>query len=193
MSEPYVNAVFSGYLALGFSATKTFVDDFYVDDMEGEYDPHTAPPALQFMAMTPEGPGVFDQWTPVGSATNWQAVDDPGTPDEDTTYNKALSTGLIDTFEHTDITLPERTPLGYWRINAVIPQGVVRKNNVAQNAGIKFLAYDGADFRKGDGHESVSMGYSVYWMRTPHQPDGTRWNEEDVNNMEYGYESIGTF
>jgi len=74
----------------------TDIDDFYLLNNDGTGvtaalgDTHI----VNFM---PSGAGTFSEWTPNGSATNWQNVKEIPF-DSDTTYNAASSSGLRDTY-----------------------------------------------------------------------------------------------
>jgi hypothetical protein len=51
----------------------------------------------------PNGVGASTGWTPTGTAANWDAVDDHGVPDDDSTYIRATAPGPLDVYQFEDI------------------------------------------------------------------------------------------
>lgn len=175
--------------ARGTSGTQGFngayIDDMYIDSYEGEAD---APvPSRRFLMVLPTGAGADAEWTGVGSATNYQNVDEnPNNGDSD--YNKALSADLRDTFAMGDITVPVDH-----QIVAVLPSPFVKRLDSEVAHQISVHAWDGSIY--GDSADlDLSMSYDVpVFARMTTQPDGSDWNEADFNAMQFGYRARGTF
>jgi hypothetical protein len=161
-----------------------YVDDFYIDDTSGEAD--SAPSGRRFLYSAVNGAGQNAQFTPVGSGSNYQNVDD-ATPDGDTTYNRAQSSGLRDTFTTANITLPANHV-----IRAAIPVAIVRKTDAGLASQLKLHSYDGSSYQHGSA-QGVATTYGIVFERQSLKPNGAAWNETDFNAMQFGYESAGAF
>jgi len=189
ISTQYVNSVWSGIYGTSFQSC--YIDNLYADEWDSEVVSER-PPKKHFFYKAPTANGDFHDWTPVNVASNYQAVDD-APHNGDTDYNKATAGTLVDTFETSSISIPESTDSVIWLPRAVIPRALAKRNEVTQDANLRVLTYDGADFGYGDTKEYVGVGYQYWWSRLEEQPDGSAWNETDINAMEYGYQSMGTF
>lgn len=162
-----------------------FVDDMFIDSI---VDESPAPvPSRRFMISFPTSAGADDDWTAVPAVANYLNVDD-NPNDGDTTYNKALSADLRDTFNVTDITLPVDH-----RIVAVLPSPFVKRLDSEIAHQLSVHAWDGVQY--GDSADlNLSMSYDVpVFARLTTQPDGSDWDETDYNAMQFGYRSRGTF
>lgn len=188
ITNSFVNGVWGGNYG---AAQPIYIDNLYVDEMTDEpYDDR--PPRKHFFFKRPNAPGTYSDWTTVNETANWRAVDEVP-QNSDTDYNKALATGLIDTFQMTSVDIPENDDDTVWIVRAVIPEMIVKRNDVSLDEGARVLVYDGANYSYGDTHGNIGPGYLQFWSRFETQPDGSSWNEGDVNGMEYGYQSQGTF
>ena len=187
---PTVNGAWAG--SSSTTGMLTYTDDMYVDEVTGA-DIHAIPPRKFFMFKSTTGPGSYDDWTPVWESANWRAIDEPTAHDGDDTYNKALFGSLTDTFATSPVSIPADTSDYIYLVKAVIPQLIVKRNNVAQDAGVRMISYDGGTLDYGDTEDYLGPGYEMAWHRYPLQPDNSPWNETDINNMEFGYQSQGTF
>lgn len=169
--------------AQGFS--NAFVDDHYVDSYADEDDAPT--PATRYLFALPDGVGADNAWTPVGSATHYQNVDEnPNTGDTD--YNKALAANLRDTFTFGNITVPADH-----RIKAVLPMAFAKRLDSEINNGLSFHAWDGLTYED-SADQDLYMTYDVpAFARLTLQPDGSEWNEADFNAMQFGVRSRGSF
>lgn len=161
-----------------------YFDDFYVDTATGESD--VAPPSKRFLFSLVNAAGTNAQWTP-SAGSNFQNVDDSGAPDGDTTYNKAASAALKDTFNTTNITVPADHV-----IRAAIPLAIVKRTDTGVASQIRLHSYDGATYQNGS-DQTPSGSYNTLWERQTLQPDSSAWNETDFNAMEFGLESRGSF
>lgn len=172
------NAPQSGWAAFAY------FDDFYVDDVVGESD--IAPPSKRFLFSLVNAAGADAAWTP-SAGSNFQNVDDSGAPDGDTTYNAALSASLKDTFNTASIAVPA----GH-EIRAAIIVAIARRTDAGVTSQIKLHSYDGATYQEGSA-QTPGISYNTLWERQTLQPDGSAWNETDVNAMQFGVSSAGSF
>ena len=73
------------------------IDDVYFDwSTSSEVD--DVPPARRYYPALPDYAGTHNDWTPNGAALNYQCVDDPGVPDDETTYVSSSVVGDKDTY-----------------------------------------------------------------------------------------------
>lgn len=165
-------------------AASAYFDDFYVDTAASELD--VAPPSKRFLFSLVNGAGADAAWTP-SAGSNFQNVDDSGVPDADTTYNKAASSGLKDTFDTANITVPADHV-----IRAMIPIAIAKKTDAGTDSQLKLHSYDGSTYQSGSA-QVLSTSYNTIWERQVIQPDSTSWNETDANAMQFGCESAGSF
>lgn len=157
-----------------------YIDDFYCDDTNGEGD--SAPAKRWFMLSLPNGAGNDSDWTPVGAASNYQCVDDT-TPDGDTTHTFSNTVTDKDTYEFEDVSIPSnRSIVRVWAYTTV------RKLKSTGNT-IQPLAYDGSSYSSGD-NLNPSMDYRQVMSKFDTQPDGSAWNNSDLNDMQFGYSAI---
>lgn len=161
-----------------------YFDDFYVDTATGETD--VAPSSKRFLFSLASAAGADAQWTP-SAGSNFQNVDDSGAPDGDTTYNKAASAALKDTFNTANITLPADHV-----IRAAIVLAIVKRTDAGTASQIKLHSYDGATYQEGS-VQTPGTSYNTLWERQTLQPDGSAWGESDFNLMEFGLSSAGSF
>lgn len=162
-----------------------YFDDFYVDGLTDEQD--QAPSSKRFLWAIVNAAGDDADFTPEGAATNYECVDDPGAPDEDTTYTKALTAGLVDSYEHSGVTVP-----GEYKIRAVIPIAQAKKTDAGTPAQIRIGLFDGLNTEAGE-DQFVPTTYDSIWERYESQPDGSSWNQTDANAMQLRVQSSGTF
>lgn len=170
----------------GSGLPTSYLDDYYIDAGDGS-EADAPPPARRFGYATITGAGANAEFTPVGVVANWDAVDD--TPhDSDASYNKALATGLRDTFVFTD-PVP---PADYIPV-AVIPIAAAKRLDSDSDVQLRFHAYDGANYVHGS-DQLLPMSYGpMVWDRLTTAPDGGPWTHEKINAAQFGYESRGTF
>lgn len=161
------------------------IDDIYCDSYEAEAD--AAVPSYRYLPQFVSAAGADADWTPVGEANNYQNVDE-NPPDGDTTYNRALSINLRDTFIPTTITLPADHEI----ISRILFAYAKRLDAVTQPE-ISLHNYDGLTYDDGPDLPLNLDYYPYVWSRFTTQPDTSPWNETDINAMQLGYRSRGTF
>lgn len=156
------------------------VDDIIVADTTGTVN-NDFFGDIKMVALFPDGAGSSADFTANGATNNWEAVDETGSPDDDTTYNRSETNGDRDLF--TVENLPE-TPTS---IVGIRTTAVVRKDDAG-----------GKDFRQvlKSGTttdtatiETSSNTYEWYQEVYDTDPDtGSVWTESGVNGIEHGYE-----
>jgi hypothetical protein len=77
-------------------------DDFYLLDGSGGAPFNTVLGDIEIDVVRPNGAGATTQWTSLSAGANYLEVDDT-TPDDDTSYNSAATTTLLDLFELENI------------------------------------------------------------------------------------------
>lgn len=175
----------------GAGIAETFIDDGYVEDVNGEGD--QVPEGYQFVMAVPDGAGSSTQWTP-DAGSNYARVNEDSAPDDDTTYVEDAAAAQLDLYTFGNLTEGPSTELPYWSYTpiAVYMQSFYRQ---VDDSEITFASYDhyvwdGA-LSSTDGPFSdiddfdYHMGESVF----PLQPDGTAWNLVDFNAWTYGIET----
>ncbi len=93
------NAYANGFGIAGsaFSGITTLFDDLYVLSGSGGVRTTRIGPCRVICVLASSGDGSVAQFTPSTGSDNGAMVDET-TPDDDTTYNKSLTTGFIDTY-----------------------------------------------------------------------------------------------
>jgi hypothetical protein len=161
-----------------------YFDDFYVDTTAGESD--ACPSGIRFLPSFASASGANAAFTPIGTANNWQNVSET-LSDGDTNYNKALSSGLRDTFNTGNISVPVN-----YVVRAAIIIPLVKKTDAGTDAKLSLHSYDGSTYQDGADH-TLTTTYATLFDRQPLQPDGSAWSETAFNAMQFGYKSRGTF
>lgn len=168
-----------------------WADNFYIDSATGG-DLSGRPPYIYFRFGLTNGPGTYANFTPNGDTPNWRCIDDPAAHDGDSTTNTCEENGLLDTVTITPIA-PLSSPDAIITITAVIPQLVIKADEISSQFGVALLLYDGQSSVSGDALVNIDTTYEMVSHRFTKQPDGSDWDLESVNSMEYGYASLGSF
>jgi hypothetical protein len=156
------------------------VDDILIQDTTGTVNNDFAGD-IKIAALFPNGAGSSAQFTSNGAANNWEAVNETGSPDGDTTYNRSETNGDRDLFTVED--LPD-TPNSIVGVQTTL---VVRKDDT----GGKDFAHVIKSGTTTDVGTSVGAANSYQWNRNVYDtnPDtAAAWTESGVNGLEVGYE-----
>lgn len=163
-----------------------YFDDVYVDvDTVGD-GPLGPPPARRFYLLRPTAAGSLTQWTPVGAATNFDAIDDTA-PDGDATYVFATALGKRDLYP---VAAAPALPIGH-TISAVCVTAVARKADPAMTAALRLVAAHGQTALSDD--KALTAAYANVTHRFVTDPAGQPWTPEEVDACEFGYETAGDF
>ena len=160
------------------SAVKIWYDDLYICDGTGSsHNDYLGD--VRVDTLFPSAAGNATEFTPTGSANNWENVDDTS-PDEDTSYNASDTAGQKDSFGFSDLSALSSTVLG------VQANMLVRKDD----AGTRILRslirtggtdYEGSDLSLADSYTNLTQ----IWMQNP--STAAAWTEAEVNAAEFGY------
>lgn len=189
-------AGYSGYYVAGggqgyglLSLTRwenTYWDDLYMDTSD-TFEPEAAPPLRRFLPAQLSSAGGSAQWSPVGAATNYDAVrENPS--DEAATYTKAGAPGLVDSYTLAPVDIPDD-----YVVRSIIPVADALKTNAALSMALRLrLTRNGQTTESPDKELPVDYGAFV-WERMESDLAGNGWTEADLQAMEIGYRSIGEF
>jgi len=126
------------------------------------------------------GAGNYAAWTP-SAGSNYQNVDDLGTPDEDTTYNSSSTASQKDSFAIDDIAAG----------TVIAVQSVIRarKDDAGSRSVRPLFRIGGSDYVGAT--VSLSDGYVTSTEVFHNDPSDTNdWTSGDVNGAEHGYELV---
>ncbi len=135
---------------------------------------------ISIQGISPNAAGNYTQLTPVGSATNYQNVDE--VPFSATDYNGSPTPGQKDTYGYANLTATTGDILG-----SVLYTGY-RKNNAGFIKGRRVIRisttdYNGADYPSFSGTMQVKAEVLEVSPAT-----STAWTISEVNAMEAGFE-----
>ena len=164
-----------------------YVDDFYADYWTGESAPTDTPPVTRrFLAVFPNEDGDSTQWTPLTGSDNYAMVDE-APPDDDTTYVKAASAGLVDLYGFAPVTVPAD-----YAVRAVIPTIYANKSDAGVASTLQIVSSDGATDEI-SAEKTLATAYGHVFERFTLDPDGDAWTEGTVNAAEFGIKSSGDY
>lgn len=166
-------------------ANYLYVDDIYGDTTVSEADDSV--PQSIFEPLTVSGAGTNTNWSVAGAATNYQAVDDTGAPNDTTDYVYASASGVNDGYAMSNLTLPA----GY-QIDAVIVEDWIKKSDPAKASTIKLGTRLSGTEVLGSA-QALTTTFGPVMERQTTKPGGGAWSATDVNNMEIVHETAGTF
>jgi hypothetical protein len=127
----YVNRIGFG----GIDGISTlYVDDVYVCDTTGTYNNDFIGDA-SVVALYPDGAGQYSEWTP-SAGSNWQNVDEQGTPNDDTDYNSAGDVNTRDLYNMTPL------PITSGAVHGVKIDGTLKKTDTGTR-GVKLMMRNG--------------------------------------------------
>ncbi len=160
------------------SAAIVYYDDFYMCDGTGSIR-NDFLGDVRVDTLFPSGAGASAQFTPTGSANNWENVDD-ASPDEDTTYNVSDTVGNVDTFTFADLSTLNASVLG-------VQANVLARKDDAGTRLLKAVTrvgstnYEGADLTLSDSY----VDHRQIWAQNP--ATSANWTEAEINAAEFGY------
>jgi hypothetical protein len=160
------------------SAIQVWYDDFYICDATGTVN-NGYLGDVRVDAIYPSGVGASAQFTPTGSATNWENVDD-ASPDDDTSYNASETAGHIDSFTFADLTALNASILGV-QANILARKDDAGTRLLRAVARVGSTNYEGADLTLTDSY----IDHRTIWNQNP--ATASAWTESDINAAEFGY------
>jgi len=121
------------------------------------------------------------------STDNYLNVDDGVTPDDDTTYNEAGSTGLVDQYTKAAITSPAGwVPVALW------PSAIAKKSDAALDIQLALGLWKASTDDDAPAVD-LSTTYDLAQGRLTALPDGSALNDTNVNAAEMRVVSAGTY
>ncbi|NCC03457.1 MAG: hypothetical protein EOM37_05340 [Proteobacteria bacterium] len=160
------------------SAVQVWYDDLYICDGTGAVN-NGYLGDVRVDTLFPSGVGASAQFTPTGSATNWENVDDAA-PDDDTSYNASETAGQIDSFTFADLTALNAAIMG-------VQANILARKDDAGNRQMRAVArvgstnYEGADLTLTDSY----LDHRTIWNQNP--ATAAAWTEAEINAAEFGY------
>ena len=155
-------------------------DDLYVADGTGAVN-NTFLGDVRAITLRPDGVGTDTQLTPVGSAINWQNVDE--NPYSTTDYNGSATVGQRDTYTLSDL------PGGVATVYGLQTNAIISKDDVT-NAKVRFPIRTGGSLYYGT---TTSPSTSYLTFSDIHQVNPattTSWTVGDINALEAGLELV---
>ena len=158
-----------------------FWDDMYILNDLGPA-PYNAPLGdCRVQTLVPTGAGSTTQLTPVGSASNWDNVDE--FPPSMTDYNFSSTPGQRDLYTMSDLVLGTTTILG------VAANSSALKNDAGSRSIINTVKTGGTVF--GGGARALSTAQQTQTGIWQVNPDtGVAWTPAEVNAIEAGVEVV---
>lgn len=132
---------------------KAYMDDLYCYDGTGSFN-NSFLGDRRVITLKPNANTAEADWTPVGAATGYEAIDDV-TPDGDTTYISSATVGDISEFQY------ENMPAGISNIAAVVAVNMSRKTD-AGPTNMQVSAISGASVT--DGADRPITERYTYWQ-----------------------------
>lgn len=160
------------------SAATVYYDDFYMCDGTGSLR-NDFLGDVRVDTIFPSGAGNAAQFTPTGSANNWENVDD-ASPDEDTGYNASDTAGQIDTFTFADLSTLNASVLGV-QANVLARKDDAGTRLIRAIARVGSTNYEGADSSLSDSY----FDQRHIWAQNP--ATSANWTEAEINAAEFGY------
>jgi len=168
----------SGPTTTTFTATSIDYDDLYVLDGTGAAPWNTFLGDVRVDVRLPTGAGATTGFTP-STGANWQNVDD-ATPNGDTDYNSASSSGLTDTFVVQDAPVTGAAILG-------VQQCLNMKKTDASTCTVApVIRHVGVDNVGTSLAVGTTYAYGLAVAQT-NPGTGAQWTEAGFNAAEFGY------
>lgn len=179
IGTPSTNNYFTG-VSIGGAVNGGFpihVDDWYFADDSGVRN-NTFLGDVHLGAIYPDGIGNLTEWTPVGVANNWDAVNETS-PDDDTTYNKTTVLGAIDLF-----TMQNTAPT-VANIKGLLCNGRVYKDD-ATARGLALMVRHGGVSAELPMRAAPGAYVNLQNVSETNPSTGNPWTPAEVDAMEYG-------
>ena len=157
-----------------------YYDDIYVCDGQGSAPFNDFLGDCRVQSLLPSGNGNSSQLVgqDADSTNNYQNVDDPTGPDDDTTYNESSTVGNKDTYVYGDLESGSGT------VYAVKPNIRAKKDDAGARSIASVARLSGTEVDSSNASIGTSYGYYSDIRTT--KPGGGTWSIADVNNAEFG-------
>ncbi len=159
-------------------AADNAIDDLYICDGTGSSN-NDYLGDCRVDTIYPNGTGAHSSFTPQGSGTNWENVDET-LMDEDTSYNHSNTIGHKDSFAFTNLPAITGTIFG---VQACIG---ARKDDAGVRVVRPLTRIDGTDYEGGDQYLASSFLFARnIWEQNP--DTSSAWVQADIDDAEFGY------
>ncbi|MDX9689775.1 MAG: hypothetical protein RBT70_04815 [Alphaproteobacteria bacterium] len=155
-----------------------WIDDLYICDGTGTTN-NDFLGDCRVDTLYPNGVGATAQFTPTGSATNWENVDDVPS-DEDSSYNASDTVGTIDSFTFTDMAVLNASVFGV-QANILARKDDAGSRTLRAVVRVGGANYEGGDLPLGDSY----LNQQLIWPTNP--ATAGAWTETAINAAEFGY------
>lgn len=157
------------------------IDDLYICDGTGSTN-NDFLGDVRIDTLLPDGAGNYTQFTPTGSANNWENVDEVP-PDDDTSYNASDTVGHKDSFTFSDLSALDATIYG-------VQTNLIARKDDAGERSVRALIRSSSTDATGS-TQTVGDTYSDKLDIFETDPVATSaWTESSVNATEFGYEVV---
>lgn len=160
--------------------TSFILDDLYILNDVGA-SPTTFLGEIAIQTLLPTGPGSLTEQTPVGSASNWQNVDD--VPMNTATYNAATTANKRDLYVATD-ALPELPIIHAAAMN------VIASRTEPGSGSVRTLIRSGGSDHVGSTVPLSTNVDHLATLMTTNPATGAAWTVAELNALEIGSEVI---
>lgn len=169
----------TGVYILGNSSGTLWIDDIYLIDDTGLTN-NSFLGDCYVETLYPDGDGTTNDFTPLSGLTNYEMVDDGGTPDTGTTYVSSSTVNHIDLYTFEDL-VEEVTDIYGVRVGAM---GRIMSAGPRQ---VRCLARSGAVNYEGNafGLPPDYVHVNHVWEVNPNT--AAAWTEANFNSAEFGY------
>ena len=162
------------------SASDYLIDDLYALDITGPAPNNDFLGDVRVEYLEPVAAGAHQDWSLIGAASHWQAVDDGAFPDGDTTYIHTATAGLLDTEEYDNTGLPSGAIFGL-HINLY-----ARKTDSGFREIAPIIRHAGVDYVGANQAPSMASYNYLSQLFETNPGTGLVWTIADVNADEYG-------
>lgn len=165
----------------GGSSAYAYIDDLYICDTSGTKN-NDFLGDVRVDALVPDGAGNYAQFTPTGSANNWENVDEMPA-DADTSYNASGTTGHKDSFAFSNLSVLDATIYG------VQTNILVRKDDAGERT-IRPLIRSSSTNATGATQAVTDSYLDSHEIFETNPIASADWTESSINGTEFGYEVV---
>lgn len=161
-----------------YSAYPLMFDDLYMCDATGPSN-NDFLGDVRVQTLVPNAPGTYTSFTPTGSATNWQNVDE--LPYSVSDYNTSSTTGAKDSYALSDVLADTGS------IKGVQNNVIMNKSDSGSASANSFLRVSATDYADPTQLLTASA-FSYHAMYNTNPATSAPWSPSDVDGLETGVE-----
>ena len=161
----------------------SYFDDVYLSDTTGSAPNNDFLGDVKVEVLYPSGAGTYAEWTP-STGSNYQNVDEAGTPNNDTDYNSSATPNQRDLFAMGNLATTSGTVFG-------VQTHMVARKDDAGTRQVALMTKSGATETVGS-TETLTTSYVNYDGTVMETDPNTAaaWTITNVNAIEAGYKEI---